>query len=60
MRLFGLMAYAGSGLLFLIFVANLVFARDGNPLFGTSAEAMTLFAVAGLFGAGTLVSEMRS
>lgn len=60
MRLFGLMAYTASGLLFLVFVANLVLARGGSPLFGTSVEALTLFTAAALFGAGTLVSEVQS
>ncbi|RCW82807.1 hypothetical protein [Paracoccus lutimaris] len=60
MRLFGLIAYGVCGLLFLVFVANLVLARGGAPLFGTSSEALTLLIAAGLFGVGTLVSELQS
>ena len=60
MKPFGVIAYLGSALLFAVFVTNLVLARSGVPMFGTSAEALTLFAAAGLFGAGTLVDEMRS
>lgn len=60
MKLFGMIAYAGSGLLFLAFVANLVLARGGAALLGTVAEALTLFLAAALFGVGTLADEARS
>lgn len=57
MRLSGRIAFAAAGLLLLVFVLNLILARNGGGLFGTVAEALVLFAASSLFGAGTLIKE---
>lgn len=57
MRVSGRIAFATAGLLLLIFVVNLMLAKNGDALFGTVVEALVLLAASGLFGAGTLIRE---